>query len=60
MVQFMPRLTSKNIARARGNRRDLLLSAFFPKKGANEIGCLAADSESRRAGRIAPISIELL
>ena len=32
MVQFIPRLTSKNIARARGNRRDVL-RAFFPKKG---------------------------
>jgi len=44
-VQFMPRLTSKNIARARGNRRDLL-SAFFPKKGAKS-------AVSRRTARAA-------
>lgn len=46
VVQFMPRLTSKNIARARGNRRDLLLSAFFPKKGAKS-------GVSRRTARAA-------
>ena len=46
VVQFMPRLASKNIARARGNRRDLLLSAFFPKKGAKS-------GVSRRTARAA-------
>ena len=45
MVQFIPRLTSKNIARARGNRRDVL-RAFFPKNGAKS-------GVSRRTARAA-------
>ena len=44
-MQFMPRLTSKNIARARGNRRDVL-RAFFPKNGAKS-------GVSRRTARAA-------